>query len=90
MPNAKTHKLYSLAYLGTYSLFLNHLVDAPAKQMKHIHRALYHDYRTVQLVEELYGHDAALEVLLHIIVDHESIRPHKDRLIQLPPNKRMP
>lgn len=72
-----------MAFLGTYSPFLNHLVDAPAKQMRHTHRALYHDYKTVKVIEEIYGHDAALEVLLHIIVDLESIRPEKDRLIRL-------
>lgn len=83
MPNARTHKHYSLAYLGTYSPFLNKIIDAPAKQMRHTHRALYHDYRTVCLVEELYGHEAALEVLLHIIVDLESIRPEDNRIVRL-------
>ena len=82
MPNAKTHRLYSLAYLGNYSSFLNQLVDAPSKQMKHTHRALFHDYRTVQVIEELYGHDAALEVLLHIIVDLESIKPESERVVK--------
>jgi len=83
MPNAKIHELYSMAYLGHYTPFLNRLVDSPAKQMRHTHRALFHDYRTVKLIEELYGHESALEVLLHIIVDLESFKPENKRLVRI-------
>lgn len=52
--------------------------------MKHTHRALYHDYKTVLLVESLLGEDLALEALLHIIVDLESVRSEDVRVVKLP------
>ena len=83
MPNAKTHKAYSMKYLGSYNPFLNKIIDAPCKQMKHNHRLLFHDYKFVQYVESVYGPDAALEVLLHIVVDIESMLPDHKRLVRL-------
>lgn len=82
MPNRKTHEKYSLMYLNQYTPFLHYILDKPAKTMKHTHRALYHDYKTVQLIEQLYGIDLALESLLHIIVDLESIKPESKRLVK--------
>jgi len=84
MPNRKTHEQYSLAYLNQYTPFLHSMLDAPAKTMKHTHRALFHDYRTVLLIESLFGQDLALEALLHIMVDLESVKPEHTRMIVLP------
>lgn len=83
MPNQKTHKKISLFYLNQYTPFIHIMMDSPSKVMKHTHRALYHDYRTVQLIGELFGDDLALEALLHIIVDLESVRPESERLVRL-------
>jgi len=84
MPKKKIHELYSLAYLNQFTPFLHTVLDAPAKTMKHTHRALFHDYRTVQLIEQLYGPALGLEALLHIIVDLESIRPEQFRFVKFP------
>lgn len=84
MPSKKIHEKYSMIYLGYFTPFLHSMLDAPCKTMKHTHRALYHDYRTVILVEQLFGEELALEALLHIIVDLESIRPESVRVVKLP------
>jgi len=83
MPNAKTHKAYSLKYLGQYTPFLHKLMDAPAKEMRHAHRALYHDFKMLDLIEVAFGEDARLEALLHIVVDLESVKPEEVRLVKL-------
>lgn len=83
MPNAKTHKIYSLEYLGQYTPFLHKLMDAPAKEMRHTHRALFHDVSFLNYLEKELGEDARLEALLHIIVDLESIKPESERKVRL-------
>jgi len=82
MPKRKIHEKVSLKYLNQSTPFLHIMLDAPSKTMKHTHRALYHDLNTVLLIEKLFGEDLALEALLHIIVDLESVLPEEKRKIK--------
>ena len=83
MPDKRTHKKVCLEWLGHFSEELHSIIDAPAKKLKSVHRTLFHDWEFVEYVWKKLGKEAAMEVLLHIILDIEQYRPKEEKMVKI-------
>lgn len=78
MPLAATHKRTSLYYIGQYTPWLHAIIDAASKgDLKSAHRFLFHDYKFLKLIDDIFGRELAREALLHMILDLEQYRAKK-------------
>ncbi|MHC1636327.1 MAG: DUF6915 family protein [Candidatus Methanospirareceae archaeon] len=78
MPNLREHykhdvKRFGKAIADRYK-FIHRILDSAQPALQRWHRKLYHDERTVKLIEQLFGPIAAEVAREHIRLDRETTR----------------
>ena len=66
MPSLRVHLKASKELLGTRNVIVHKILDNPSPTLEHRYR---HNVKVVNLIGEVYGHEAKREAWLHVFMD---------------------